>query len=163
MVVVANMFVIREMNLTDSSTFLASKGIEELAASLQLCKGAFDFTEAFSGDFKARTRFDELIDAFYTGRRVWRIFDLLAPSLRLDPDLGVSQARRLYPLGVVPEAPLGVDGLLAILRDHFEGTDYDLTKGPGAGPYGTVRAPPRRGARRVGAARARRPRLLRRA
>lgn len=173
--IVANMFMIREMDLADPDHFLASAGIEALAKKHGLNRAAFDFTEAFSGDFKAGTRTDQLVGSFYTGRRVWRVFDLAAPSLKLDPELGSVQGFATYPPFVRPEFKLSAGWLRNMLRDHFEGTPYDLTQGPGAGPYGTVRptrarpserrlreprraAPPRRRERR---APARAPQLTR--
>mmetsp|Transcript_24256 Transcript_24256/g.60352 ORF Transcript_24256/g.60352 Transcript_24256/m.60352 type:complete len:483 (+) Transcript_24256:633-2081(+) len=135
--IVANMFIIRQMDLSDPTTFRASKGIVELAAKLGLCRGEFDFTEAFSGDFKAPSRVDALVDMFYTGRRVWRVFDLVAPGLHLDPEIGALQYFETYPISVTPEALISPQRLMGILRDHFEGTAYDLTAGLGAGPYGS--------------------------
>jgi dipeptidase len=37
----------------------------------------------------------------------------------------------------VPEAKVGLPTFFRLLRDHYEGTPYDLTVGPAAGPYGT--------------------------
>jgi dipeptidase len=138
--IVANMFVIRQMDLSDPSRYRASKGIVELAQRLGLNRAEFDFTEAFSGDFKAPSRVDALVGSYYTGRRVWRVFDLLAPSLRLDPELGSVQEMMTYPQYIVPEAPVSPARVMAMLRDHFEGTAYDLTQGMAAGPYGSVSA-----------------------
>ena len=42
-----------------------------------------------------------------------------------------------YPLFIKPDAPLGVSDVMALMRDHYEGTPYDMTKGLDAGPFGT--------------------------
>jgi dipeptidase len=41
-----------------------------------------------------------------------------------------------YPFTVVPDKKLSVQDLIAIKRDHYEGTELDLTKGLAAGPFG---------------------------
>lgn len=64
--------------------------------------------------------------------RVWRIFSRAAPSLKLTLD--GTGAQRL-PLWVKPDEKLGVAEVMALMRDHYEGTDLDLSKGVGAGPY----------------------------
>lgn len=71
----------------------------------------------------------------YSTRREWRAFDLVAPSLNLDPN-----AKR-YPLWVVPERKLSVQDVYEIKGDYYEGTEYDLSKQPEAGPYGDPLTP----------------------
>lgn len=63
-------------------------------------------------------------------KREWRAFDLVAPSLKLQDGLGH------YPYCVKPDKQLSVHDIFRISGDHYEGTQYDLTKGPLAGPYG---------------------------
>jgi len=69
-------------------------------------------------------------DRLYSTRRVWRAFKLVAPSLDLDPD-----AKR-FPLSVKPEKKLSVHDIFKIKGDYYKGTDYDLSTGPAAGPFG---------------------------
>jgi dipeptidase len=60
---------------------------------------------------------------------------LVAPSLGLDPETDMLGST--YPFSVKVEgAPLGPEDLMRLQRDHYEGTPYDLTQGPGAGPFG---------------------------
>jgi len=70
--------------------------------------------------------------------RVWSILRRCAPSLNLSPDYhrGVEGAEP-YPLWVKPEEKLGVEDVMALVRDHYEGTDYDMTQGIDAGPFGS--------------------------
>lgn len=63
-------------------------------------------------------------------KREWRVFDLVAPSLKLADNLPE------YPYCVKPDKLLSVHDIFRISGDHYEGTQYDLTKGPLAGPYG---------------------------
>ncbi|MDR0927621.1 MAG: C69 family dipeptidase [Ignavibacteria bacterium] len=69
--------------------------------------------------------------------RVWSMFNRAAPSLNLKPDYfrGVIGAEP-YPLYIKPDKPLSLSDVMALFRDHFEGTEFDMTKGIVAGPYG---------------------------
>ena len=73
----------------------------------------------------------------YAGRRTWRIFDKVAPSLHLDPALGQRLSQKTYPFSVKPDWLVSLDEVKALLRDHYEGTPFDLTAGPAAGPFGS--------------------------
>ncbi|MFO1078814.1 MAG: C69 family dipeptidase [Planctomycetota bacterium] len=68
--------------------------------------------------------------------RVWSIFRRAAPSLDLPPDFhrGVPGAAP-YPLFVAVDKKLAVRDVMALMRDHYEGTPYDMTKGVAAGPF----------------------------
>jgi hypothetical protein len=82
----------------DSADFLASAEIEAVAQELGFwdpASGPLDFTAAFSGNSLVvdPTGRKQLVNRFYAGRRIWRVFDLLAPALQLDADEGVFQVR----------------------------------------------------------------------
>lgn len=70
--------------------------------------------------------------------RVWSIFRRAAPSLSLSSDYfrGVKDADR-YPLWIKPDKKVSLEGVFSLMRDHFEGTEFDMTKGVDAGPYGS--------------------------
>lgn len=72
---------------------------------------------------------------YYSLRRVWRALSLAAPSLKL-PAWVESGTTRAYPFSVKPDKPLTIDDLKRMHRDHYEGTEFDLTKGMAAGPFG---------------------------
>lgn len=69
-------------------------------------------------------------DSVYNTRREWRAMSLLAPSLKLDP-WAIE-----YPFSIKPDKKVTVQDLMTIKRDYYEGTDFDLTKGLAAGPFG---------------------------
>ncbi len=69
---------------------------------------------------------------YYASRREWRAFSLLAPSR----EFPVLDRYEHYDFSIVPDKLLTVQDIMAIYSDHLEGTDYDLTKGPAAGPFG---------------------------
>ena len=90
----------------------------------------FDFTAAYDAPTQQSRR--------YTATRVWSIFRRAAPSLELDPayhrgDLSAEP----YPLWIEPERKLSVADVMDLMRDHYEGTDYDMTEGLDAGPFAT--------------------------
>ena len=64
-------------------------------------------------------------------RREWRVLSILAPSLKLDPWAPEQ------PFSVKPDRKVTVRDVMAIHRDVYQGTEFDQTKGPLAGPFGT--------------------------
>jgi dipeptidase len=128
----ANGFSIREMDLSRSDWFLASANVQSFAQDMGWWDGttAFDFTAAYGFADK------DAVGPLYTGRRLWRIFDVLAPSLRLDARLGSFSQYATYPFSVKPDALVDITAIMELLRDHYEGTKYDMTKGIAAGPFG---------------------------
>jgi len=55
-------------------------------------------------------------------RREWRVFDLLAPSLKLHPD------SENYPFSVKPDTLITMAKMVEIFRDWYQGTDFDIVK-----------------------------------
>jgi dipeptidase len=72
----------------------------------------------------------------YCESRVWSVFRRSAPSLNLSSDFmkGVKDAP-LPPLWIKPDQELSVRDVMELMRDHFEGTEFDMTKDVGAGPF----------------------------
>jgi dipeptidase len=68
--------------------------------------------------------------------RVWSFFKSVAPSQKIPIDyvLGKEGAKPL-PLWIKPDKKLTPHDLMEAMRDHFEGTPMDLSKGAGAGPH----------------------------
>jgi dipeptidase len=55
-------------------------------------------------------------------RREWRVFDLLAPSLKLDPNM------ENYPFSIKPDYLVSLEKMMSIFKDYYEGTEYDMRK-----------------------------------
>jgi dipeptidase len=152
-VAVGNTFTIRKMNLSDSDNFLYSPGITDLAEEMDWWRpsddepGVFDFFRAYGFTPSANdhsTRMGGLIKdilSFYSGRRMWRIFSLLSPDegAKLDPNKGnLPDTPEPYPGSVpAPHGSITPQQVMEVLRDHYEGTPYDLTAGMAAGPFGS--------------------------
>ena len=78
----------------------------------------------------------EYFHPYYSLRRVWRVFSLANPSLELPAwvEDGFTEA---YPFSIKPAKKLTVADAMALHRDHYEGTEFDMTKGLAAGPFGS--------------------------
>ncbi len=125
----ANEFRIREVD-PDDPDMMYSKNLFDVARDKGWWKpedGKLDWLKAVSNG--------EYTHPYYSLRRVWRALSLLNPSADLDPwvEDGFTKA---YPFSIKPDKKLTVADVAAIHRDHYEGTEFDLTKGPAAGPYG---------------------------
>ncbi|MHC4519446.1 MAG: dipeptidase [Planctomycetota bacterium] len=70
----------------------------------------------------------------YNSLREWRALSLAAPSLGLEAT-GDHRIDR-YPFSVRPDQPLTVQRLQTIMRDGYEGTEFDLTAHPAFNPQG---------------------------
>jgi dipeptidase len=74
----------------------------------------------------------------YADTRVWSIFRRTAPSKNFSPDYHRAvEGAEPYPLWIKPDRKLSLADVFSLMRDHYEGTEYDMTKGIDAGPYGT--------------------------
>ncbi len=71
--------------------------------------------------------------------RVWSVFRRVAPSAELPVSMvdGSAPGGPRVPLWVKADRPLAVRDVMALMRDHFDGTALDLAKGVGAGPFST--------------------------
>jgi len=118
--VVANMFSIREMDLSDSANYLGRADMWELAAKEGLYKEGDikDFTATFSDG--------EYAHKYYSGRRMWGVFRLLAPSAKLSSTYGNLKEDAPYPFAVqVDTSRLATpQSLMAVMRDWYNGTEY---------------------------------------
>jgi dipeptidase len=128
---IGNQFVIHEMDLSDTDYFMASANVQEVAVRNQLWSPEdnvpFDFARAY-----AKPRIGDHV--YYSTRRVWRLFTLANPDLDLSPFTDTYASD--YPFSVKPAAPLSPRDIMRFQRDHYEGTPFDMTKGPQGGPFG---------------------------
>lgn len=124
--VAANQFRIRELEKND----LHSKDLKEKCQKLGWWKpedGPFDWLRTVScGEYS---------NPYYSLRRVWRALTKVKPSANLSPWVKDGYSKD-YPFSVVPDGKLSIASFTDIYRDHYEGTEFDMTKGKGAGPWG---------------------------
>ena len=117
----ANRSRITTIDLKDTEHYLASANVSKVAEDMGWwTKGQeFNFKKAYSGPI-----------GIGNTRREWRVLSTLAPSLKLDPwemDL---------PFSVKPDKKVTPQDLMKLHRDVYEGTEFDMTKGLIAGPFG---------------------------
>lgn len=117
--------------LNDPENCIYSQDVISFAREMKFFDGRdedFSFADTYSPPSFGGLRFCEA--------RVWRIFDRAAPSLKLSIDYvkPIPGAEPL-PLWIKPDKKLSVRDIIELMRDHFEGTEFDLTKDVGAGPF----------------------------
>jgi dipeptidase len=130
----ANKARIGEFPLNDPKNCLYSGNVISLAVE----KGYYDpksgepfrFCEAYCPATPKNQR--------YGDTRVWSMLRRAAPSQNLSPDYHRAvEGAKPYPLWLKPDKLLSLADVFALMRDHYEGTDFDMTKGIDAGPHGT--------------------------
>ena len=130
----ANKARIGEFPLNDPKICLYSKNVISFAVE----KGYYDpksgepfrFCDAYCPTTPLNQRFADA--------RVWSILKRTASSKNFSPDYHRAvEGAEPYPLWIKPDKKLSLNDVFNLMRDHYEGTDYDMTKGVDAGPYGT--------------------------
>lgn len=129
--VVANMFSIREVDLSDTVNFLGRQDMWDIALEQGLWKEdqPKDFTATFSdGEYSHK---------YYSGRRMWGIFSAFAPSAGLSATYDDLRYDAPYPFAVPVDKLLTPSDLFSVMRSWYEGTEYSTSVGLAGGPYGT--------------------------
>ncbi|MDD3313725.1 C69 family dipeptidase [Pseudodesulfovibrio sp.] len=129
--VAANTFRIRDVVKNDPDNFRYSRllipGLKKLGWWDEAKQGPVDWLRAVSpGEYN---------HPYYSLRRIWRCMDRVNPDLGLSPWVRDTYTRD-YPFAIAPKDKLSAADVFALYRDHYEGTQFDLTKGAAAGPYG---------------------------
>lgn len=112
----ANASTIGEIDIDDTDYFMASDNYIKVAFDngwWHKKMGAFKFNYAYAPESRA---------SIAARRREWRVFDLVAPSLQLDPEA------MDYPFSVKPDEKVSLEKMVEIFKDYYEGTPYDMTK-----------------------------------
>jgi len=113
----ANASTIKEIDLSKPDYFMASENIYTVAREndwwIEERDGPFRFCYAYAPESR---------NSLASRRREWRVFDLVAPSLKLDP------WSENYPFSVKPDTPVTKTKLVEIFKDYYEGTDFNMVK-----------------------------------
>ncbi|HUU36842.1 MAG TPA: C69 family dipeptidase [Candidatus Desulfaltia sp.] len=120
---------IDEVDLNNTDYFLGSAHMISFAVEQGLYDPksgqSFSFKRAYSpsqGSAKSNPR----------RARLWRFFDLVAPSRKFSPDM----ANMEFPFSVKPDKKLSVQDVMTIMRDKCAGTEFDPLRGLRGGPFG---------------------------
>ncbi len=112
----ANASRIMEIDLENQDYFMASENIYQMAKDSNWWNSeneAFRFAYAYAPHSRTSPA---------SRRREWRIFDLAAPSLHLDPNA------ENYPFSIKPDEKIDLAKMVLFFKDYFEGTPYDMTR-----------------------------------
>lgn len=127
--VAANEFRIRNIIEDDPDNFMYSQLLKPGLQKTGWWKpgdGELDWLKAVSpGEYN---------HPYYSLRRVWRVLDRVNPDLCLSPWVEDGYTTD-YPFSIKPQRKLSLSDIFSLYRDHYEGTQFDLTKGVAAGPY----------------------------
>ncbi len=110
----ANASRIRKIDINDPENFLFSGNVFDVAKDNGWWNpedGEFEFCYAYADRNSLAAR-----------RREWRVFDLAAPSLKLDPN------SENYPYSIKPDTLITLEKMVRIFSDYYEDTEFDMTK-----------------------------------
>jgi len=111
----ANASTIKEINLEDNANFLASENIYKVGQEMGFYNPK---NEIFKFCYVYAPHSRESIAA---RRREWRILDLMAPSLHLNPN------DKDFPFSVKPDKKVSLKDMVNLFKDYYENTPYDMT------------------------------------
>lgn len=127
--VAANEFRIREIDPNDPD-LMYTKDLFKVCEELGWWKpseGKLDWLKTVS--------LGEYNHPYYSLRRVWRMFSRIKPSANFSPWVKNGYTRD-YPFSVKPDKKLSARNVMDLYRDHYDGTEFDMTLGLAAGPFG---------------------------
>jgi len=130
---------IGEIDLKNPDYFMASPNVISLAIE----QGLYDPKSGQPFNWKRAYSPAEGSARSTDGRRarLWRFFDLVAPSQRFSPETPNMD----FPFSVKPDKLIDVEDVMRFTRDRAQGTTFDRVKGIRGGPflnpnyYGTTR------------------------
>ena len=120
---------IGEIDLANKDIFMASPNVTSLAVDM----GYYDPKGGKPFNWKRAYSPTEGSAAGTNGRiqRLWRFFDLVAPSLKLKPETPNMD----LPFSVKPDRKLSLQDVMTMTRDRSYGTPFDPVLGIRGGPF----------------------------
>lgn len=127
----ANQARIQQIPFDDKENCMYSPDVVSLAREMGYYKGSdkdFSFAKAYNPyDFGALRGCEARVWSFF--RKYDKTMDRFADFIKGDV------TKEPMPLYIKPDRQLSVRDVQNAMRDHYEGTDLDMTKDAGAGPY----------------------------
>ncbi len=121
----ANGYRIGNINIDDTANIITSPALLDFCKKKGLWDpgmGSFNFKKTFGGMVYSSE------NPYYNSRREWRGISILSPSLNPDPE------GRDFPMFFKPDERINVEKLFSILRDHYQGTEFDGYPDKGKSP-----------------------------
>ncbi|OQR89843.1 peptidase [Achlya hypogyna] len=135
--VLANRFTIGAIDLSKPDEFMASPNVFSAAEFMGWYTPTvpgktddFDFATVYSASPPAAPH-------FYADGRTWRVYSTFAASLNTSHAFGWVAEYPRYPFSVPVDKPISLQQVTTLLRDQYQDTEYDLTQGVAAGPFGS--------------------------
>ncbi|MBU4394064.1 MAG: C69 family dipeptidase [Proteobacteria bacterium] len=126
----ANELRIREIDPGDPNT-LYSKDLHAIAQ-----KHGWWKPEDGKLDWLRTVSLGEYSHPYYSLRRVWRLQSRVAPSKAQSPWVKNGFTKK-FPFSIKPDQKLSARDVMGLYRDYYQGTEFDLSKGVTAGPFGS--------------------------
>lgn len=127
----ANQARITTIDFKDNANYIYSKDVYSFAKKMNYFEGKkedFSFSDVYAPLDYGAIRFCEA--------RVWSFFNMVNPELAQQyiPYIEGSSHQRM-PLYIKPAKKLSYRDVQHMMRDHFEGTPFDMTQDVGAGAF----------------------------
>jgi dipeptidase len=128
---------IGEIDLDNKDYFLASSNVISYAVE----NGYYDPESGEPFNWKKAYSPTEASAASSRGTRarLWRFFDLVAPSRNFSPETPNME----FPFSVKPDKKLSLQDVIDITRDKYQGTHFDPAEGLRGGPFNNPNYHPR--------------------
>jgi dipeptidase len=127
--VIPNYYTITEVNLTDTLNFLGSKDIIDYAIQ----RGWYDPQKDGKFNFRKSYAAQGSLEHIVNIARMWRGVNALSLKQYAIEDS--------FPFAFLPKEKVTLQSLMSILRDHNEGTEYDLSKDYATGSPHNINSP----------------------
>ncbi len=128
----ANHARITKINFNDPENYLYSKDVVSFAREMGYFNGRdedFSFSDVYAPLDFAAIRFCEA--------RVWSIFRRVNKDMEKYISYIRGESLERMPLYIKPDQKLSLSDVKKLMRDHYEGTELDITKGIASGWYNT--------------------------
>ncbi|MBE9509743.1 MAG: C69 family dipeptidase [Bacteroidetes bacterium] len=112
----ANGYRIGNINIYDTANVITSPALLDFCKKKGLWDPgmeSFNFRKTFGGMVYSSE------NPYYNSRREWRGISIFSPFLNLDPE------SRDFPMFFKPDEKINIEKLFSILRDHYQGTEFD--------------------------------------
>ena len=126
----ANASRITTFSLNDPQNVLYSKDVISFARE----KGYFDGKDS---EFSFGAAYDPLNfgSVRFCDARVWSMFRRCNPAMDKYLSYIRGESAERMPLYIKPDKKLTLEDVMGLMRDNYEGTEFDMTTGLSAGPY----------------------------